>query len=165
MTRSAHQPRIARSRLPGIGDRTEITTLDGSHVSVVERLDGATDLQIGTAPAARLSPADTRSLGAVLAGTFSVDPELLEDMGAVLGGLQIDAVRVPRAGALTGRTIGELEIRARSRVTVVAVLHGSLADVAPGPATVLAAGSRVVVIGRPGDIEDFRALTEGDHGS
>ena len=28
--------------------------------------------------------ADTRSLGAVLAGTFSVDPELLDDMGAVL---------------------------------------------------------------------------------
>ena len=47
----------------------------------------------------------------------------------------------------------------------MAVLHGSLADVAPGPATVLAAGSRVVVIGRPGDIDDFHTLAEGDHGS
>ena len=58
MTRSTHQPRIARSRLPGIGDRTEITTLDGSQVSVVERLDGATDLQIGTA-VRRASPPPT----------------------------------------------------------------------------------------------------------
>jgi len=37
-----------------------------------------------TAHQPRISPADTRSLGAVLAGTFSVDPELLDDMGAVL---------------------------------------------------------------------------------
>lgn len=165
MARSTHQPRIARSRLPGIGDRTEITALDDSRISVVERHDGTTELQIGSGPVARLAASDTRSLGAVLAGTFSVDPELLEDMGAVLGGLQIDAVRIHRDGPLAERSIGELEVRARHRVTVVAVLLGSLAEVAPGPDTVLHHGARVVVIGRPGDVDDFRVLAEGEHGS
>jgi TrkA domain protein len=165
MARGTHQPRIARSRLPGIGDRTEIITLDGSPVAVVERHDGTTDLQVGSGPTARLSEADTRSLGAVLAGTFSVDPSLLEDMGAVLGGLRIDATRIDRDGPLAGRSIGELEIRARHAVTVVAVLHGHIADVAPGPATVLEPGARVVVIGRPPDIEDFLAVAGRDHGT
>jgi len=164
MARSTNRPRIARSRLPGIGERTEITTVDGSIVSIVERVDGATDLQIGRGEAARLSPTDASSLGAALAGTFSVDPSLLEDLGAVLGGLQIDATRIDRHGPLAGHTIGELEIRGRHAVTVVAVLHGSLADVAPGPATVLEPGSRVVVIGRPDDVEEFLALAGGDHG-
>ncbi len=100
---------------------------------------------------------DARALGAALAGTFSVDPSLLEDIGAVLGGLQIDATRIHRSGPLPADRSDELEIRARHAVTVVAVLQGSLADVAPGPDTVLQPGSRVVVIGRPADVEDFLA--------
>lgn len=162
MARPTNHPRISRSRLPGIGARTEITTVDGTVVSLVEHRNGSTDLQVGQGDPARLSTADARSLGAVLAGTFSVDPDLLDDLGSVLGGLQIDAARMHRDGPLTGRSIGELEIRARLRVTVVAVLHGSLADVAPGPATVLHPGARVVVIGRPDDVEAFLAMAGGD---
>jgi TrkA domain protein len=164
MARSRN-PRIKRSRLPGIGERTEITTVDGTVVSLVEHPSGTADLQVDDCPPARLSDADMRSIGAVMAGTFSVDPSLLEDMGAVLGGLRIDAVRIPRGGSLAESSIGELEIRARHRVTVVAVLHGSLADVAPGPATVLHPGSRVVIIGRPDDVEAFLRLAGADGGS
>ena len=155
MARPTGSPRISRSHLPGIGDRTEIRTTDGTVVSVVEFPGGSTDLQIGAGVPARLTEADARSLGAVLAGTFSIDPSLLEDMGAALGGLQIDAVRVGRHGPLDGRTIGELEIRRRHGVTIAAVLRGSLADVAPGPLTTLHGGDRVVVLGRPDDVERF----------
>ena len=158
-------PGITRTRLPGIGERTEIRTVDDDSVAVVELVDGSRELQVGSGPTARLSATEARSLGAVLAGTFSVDPALLDDMGAVLGGLRIDATRIRRNGALAGRSIGELEIRARHRVTVVAVLLGSLADVAPGPETVLEPGARVVVIGRPDDVDDFLALTGTDHES
>lgn len=99
------------------------------------------------------------------AGTFNVDPSLLEDMGAALGGLQIDAIRVSRDGPLDGRTIGELEIRRRHRVTVAAVLRGSLADVAPGPRTSLRGGDRVVVLGRPDDVEQFQKDVGGRRGA
>lgn len=165
MARSTHHPRIRRDRLPGVGDRTEITTTDGTTVSLVEHPNGSTDLQVGSGQTARLSPADARSLGAALAGTFTVDPELLDDLSSVLGGLRIDAARVARDGHLAGRAIGELEIRARHRVTVVALLHGSLADVNPGPDTVLHGGSTVVVIGRPADVEAFLHMVGDGDGS
>jgi len=161
MARSTTHPRIARTRLPGIGERTEMTATDGTVVSLVERIDGATDLQVGDGEMARLSGADARALGAALAGTFRVDPSLLDDLGAVLGGLQIDAARIDRRSRLASGTIGELELRARHAVTVIAVLHGSLADWRPGPATVLEPGSRIVVLGRPDDVERFLSVAGG----
>jgi TrkA domain protein len=160
-----HPPRLSRARLPAIGTRTELHTGDGTVVSVVELPGGATDLQIGTGPPARLSGADARALGAVLAGTFTVDPALLDDLGAALGGLQIDAFLVTRDGPLAGRSIGDLEIRRRHGVTVAAVLSGSLADVAPGPETVLRPGDRVVVLGRPDAVEQFRQEVGAGHGT
>jgi hypothetical protein len=153
-----HPPRLSRARLPAIGTRTELRTGDGTVVSVVELPGGATDLQIGTSPPAR-------ALGAVLAGTFTVDPALLDDLGAALGGLQIDALPVTRDGPLAGRSIGDLEIRRRHGVTVAAVLSGSLADVAPGSETVFRPGDRVVVLGRPDAVEQFRQEVGADHGT
>ncbi len=161
----APAPRITRTRLPGIGERTEVHNAEGDSVSVVQYPGGAVDLQVADTPPVRLAEADARALGAVLTGTFTIDPSLLEELHSVLGGLQIDAVRIHRDGAMAGRTIGDLEIRRRHRVTVAAVLHGSLPDVSPGPDTVLDAGARVLVLGQPPDVVEFRRAAGGRDGS
>ncbi len=164
MASPARRPRITRVHLPGIGKRTELLAVDGSAISVVEHPGGRTDLQVGEGPTVRMSGADAQALGALLTGTFSVDPSLLDDLHAALGGLRIDAVTIARDGPLAGRSIGTLEIRKRHRVTVVAVLHGSLADVAPAAETLLQPGDRAVVIGRPQDVDDFLLHAGATHG-
>ena len=51
-----------------------------------------------------------------------------------------------------GRTIAELEIRRRTRMTVVAIRRDADAVIAPEPTERLLAGDQLVVVGRQEDL-------------
>jgi TrkA domain protein len=55
-----------------------------------------------------------------------------------------------------GRTIAELEIRSRTRMTVAAILREHVPLIAPEPSEQLLPGDRLVVIGRQEDLAGFR---------
>jgi TrkA domain protein len=77
-------------------------------------------------------------------------------MGGVLGGLALDWVRLPASAHAAGRSVGELQVRRRTGVTIVAVLRGSIPIVDVGPGTVLRPGDEVVYTCRQQDDDSFR---------
>ncbi len=150
---------IREQELPGIG-RRYTAQADGGEVSVVIHHTGRRDIYLSD-PAGRRPPAvatlsdgQARRLGAVLAGAY-FQPTLTSHIEAVVGGLLIDWVPLGPDSPGAGRSIADLQVRRQTRMTIVAILRGDDAIVVPEPTEVLAVGDRVVIVGRPEDLDGF----------
>ncbi|HEV2760803.1 MAG TPA: TrkA C-terminal domain-containing protein [Acidimicrobiales bacterium] len=151
---------IHEQELPGIGRRYSVLA-EGGEVSIVIHHSGRRDIYLadsrGHAPpaVASLSDDQARRLGAVLAGAY-FQPTLTRQIEAVVGGLLIDWVTVRADSPGAGRSIADLQVRRQTRMTIVAILRGGNEVVmVPEPTEVLQAGDRVVVVGRPDDLDGF----------
>jgi TrkA domain protein len=60
-----------------------------------------------------------------------------------------------------GKTIGELQIRRRTGMTVVAIVRDNHAITVPEPSETLHAGDRLIIIGRRQDSGPFYKLVVG----
>ena len=156
---------IREQELPGIGRRYSVQA-DGGEVSVVIHHSGRRDIYLADTtghrqPAvATLSDDQARRLGAVLAGAY-FQPTLTRQIEAVVGGLLIDWVTVRPDSPGAGRSIADLQVRRQTRMTIVAILRGDEVVVVPEPTEVLHAGDRVVVVGRPEDLDGFMRHVAG----
>lgn len=150
---------IREQELPGIGRRYSVRA-EGGELSIVIHHSGRRDVYLSDdagrrGPAvATLSDDQARRLGAVMAGAY-FQPTLTRQIEAVVGGLLIDWVTMAPGSPGAGRSIADLEVRRRTRMTIVAVLRGDETIVTPEPSEVLQPGDRVVVVGRPEDLDGF----------
>jgi TrkA domain protein len=149
--------------LPGIGRRYTLPAAEGARVVVVIHHGGRRDLYAfpagapdDHAPAASISLTDdqARRLGAVLGGAY-FKPAVVADIETVIGNLLIDWVTVRSDSPATDHSIAELEIRRRTRMTVVAILRDGTTVLAPEPDERIRAGDRLVVVGRQEDLGGF----------
>ncbi len=156
---------IREQELPGIGRRYSVQA-DGGELSVVIHHSGRRDVYLTDASGhlppsvATLSDDQARRLGAVLAGAY-FQPTVSRQIEAVVGGLLIDWVTVTAASPGAGRSIADLQVRRQTRMTIVAILRGDEVVVVPEPTEVLHAGDRVVVVGRPEDLDGFMRHVAG----
>ena len=155
------QADVVEQELPGIGVRYTLDAVEGGTVCVTVHHSGRRDVYVldrkGGEPraAVTLTDAQARTLGAVLAGAY-FRPAIVDDVEAVVGTLLIDWVTLADGSPGVGRSIADLEIRRRTRMTVAAILRGDGEPiVAPGPGEVLRAGDRLVVVGRQEDLPAF----------
>ena len=154
---------IEETQLPGVGVRYAFTLAGGDRLSVVHHHSGRIQLYLADADdpeAARqlldLEEEGARVLGELL-GTSRVVREI-DRLQQSVAGLSIEWLQVPDDSPVAGRTIGELEIRSTTGVTVVAILRAGGALPVPGPDLALEAGDTVVVVGRPADIRRIDGL-------
>lgn len=155
-----HEP--VTQRLPGVGDRLDVTDLHGEVVSVVRLRSGDVAVHRGAAAPIELDRASAASAGAFMAGRYVLAPGLAARLDDVTGNLVFDWVRLGRDDHAVGRTIEQLAIRRRTGVTVVAVLRAGRAIVGVDPDLELAAGDELVFVGRDDDRARFAAyLAEG----
>lgn len=160
-------PKVTETRLPGIGVRYTLRCSDGDRVSVVLRNDGASELYTwndrreGDPPTATvdLDLDETRRLSAILGGAYE-RPTVLEDLEYVRGDLQIEWTAVPPGSPAVGHTLADCGLRARTGVTVVAILREPQDVVGARPEDVVVAGDVLVTAGTRGDHPAFRALLE-----
>jgi TrkA domain protein len=150
---------ITEQDLPGIGRRYQLQDANGQTVTVILHHSGRRDLYLarptsGETDVASFTDDQARRLGALLAGVY-FKPAAVAQVEAVIGGLLIDWVTLHDHSPGVGRTIAELEVRRRTRMTVAAIVRGDAAMVAPEPSTTLEAGDRLIVIGRPEDLGAF----------
>ena len=151
---------VSEHTLPGIGRSYELTARDGSRVTVVIHHSGRRDLYAertgpdGGELSVELSDDEARRLGAVLGGAY-FKPAVVEEIEAVIGGLLIEWVTLREDSPGAGRTIADLEIRRRTKLTVVAIQREGETTVAPEPNEVMQAGDRLVVVGRQEDLPGF----------
>ncbi len=144
---------VGETRLPGVGSRYDFETRDGDHIGVIARRGGNRDLLLydpaddDTCRATvALSADDAHTLVELLGG--SQVTESLRQLETRIRGLVIEWIAVADASELAGRTLAQTQLRQRTGCSVIAVVRGDSAEVAPGPDHIVAGGDGRLGVGR-----------------
>jgi TrkA domain protein len=103
---------------------------------------------------------EARQLGAVLGGAYE-RPRIVEDLEMALGELQIEWLAVPDSSPCLGKTLAESGFRAKTGVTVIAILREPEPISGAQPTDVIQTGDTLVTVGKAGNYAAFRRLLEG----
>lgn len=110
--------------------------------------------------AVALEDEEARMVSAVMAG-ITYKPQPLEQLEMVLGQLAIEWIRIEPTFYCAGRQIGEMDIRAVTGASILAVLNTARAgQINPGPEQVLAADITVITAGERGQIKNMKLLLQ-----
>lgn len=157
---------VREVELPGIGWKYALTTSEGERITVILHNTGHRELYYFDkgadfpSQAVRMSDEEGRQLGAILSGAY-YQPVGEAKLQTVLGELTIDWYTVSEGSPLAGRTIGELQIRARTGASIIAILRGQEApNVNPGPESRIESGDTLMVIGSRRQVEAFRGSAD-----
>lgn len=147
--------------LPGIGTKYEIETDKGDTVAIFFTKTGSIQmytLQKGcrTPSAAEMTPVEARRLGNILTGAIiEADQESVEIAFSALADLRvtIHTFNIPRSVA--GKTIEDLQVRAKTGATIIAVCRQDQNIINPPPSFVFQESDVVLVIGESDQIRKF----------
>jgi len=159
---------LRETRLPGVGVKYAFRTAMGGRVSVILHNDGDRELYFyrranDDEPTAviELHDDEARQLGAVLGGAYE-RPKIVEELEMALGELTIEWVAVQPGSPAIGKSLAECAFRARTGVTVIAILREPEPISGAQPGDVIQEGDTLVVVGKAGQYAAFRRLlTEG----
>ncbi len=152
------------TRLPGVGVKYGLRTDAGGRLAVIMHNDGARELYYfrradDEEPRAviRLDDDEARQLGVILGGAYE-RPKIVEELEMALGDLLIEWVKVPDTSPAIGRTLAECRFRARTGVTVIAILREPEPVSGAQPDDVVKQGDTIVAVGKAGQFAEFRRL-------
>ena len=155
---------MRQTRLPGVGTKFSFVTAHGHRAAVIQHLDGTRELYLfrrrsDEEPAAvlQLEDEEARQIGAVLGGAYE-RPKIVDDLEMVFGELAIEWVEVPAESPAIGRTLAECAFRARTGITIIAILREPDPVVGAQPDDRIESGDTLVAVGRLGQYPAFRRL-------
>jgi TrkA domain protein len=158
---------LRETRLPGVGVKYTLRLDGGGRLAVILHNDGKRELYWFAAardeePGAVivLDDDEARQLGAVLGGAYE-RPKIVDDLELALGELQIEWDRVPDDSPCIGRTLAECAFRAKTGVTVIAILREPEPISGAQPDDVVQHGDTLVTVGKAGQYAAFRRLLTG----
>ena len=150
--------KIEKTELPGHGFRYDLITTENQRIGVIHSRTGRRDLFVCppedpdlVAITIHLNEEEAHNLIDMLGGS-----QVVADMNHLqqqVEGLAIDWLPILADAFAARRTIGELRLRTRTGVSVVAALRDGTAFPAPGPTFLIEPGDTLVVVGTPEGIE------------
>lgn len=159
---------LRETRLPGVGTKYSLETGHGSRLAVIQHVDGLREIYVfrhshDDEPSAviQLEDDEARQLGAVLGGAYE-RPKIVEDLEMVLGELAIEWVPVPDRSPAIGKTLAECGFRAKTGITVIAILRQPEPVVGAQPTDVIERGDTLVCVGKLGQYPAFRRVLAGE---
>ena len=163
---------VRETRLPGVGFKYAFHLAHGGRVSVILHMDGQRDIYYyrratddDPTSVLELQDDEARQLGAILGGAYE-RPKIVEELEMALGELQIEWIPVPDSSPAIGRTLAECGLRARTGVTVIAILREPEPISGAQPDDVIQKGDTLVAVGKAGQFAQFRKLlAEGPYDS
>jgi TrkA domain protein len=154
---------LRETRLPGVGTKFSFETARGTRVAVIQHVDGGRELYVFARGdeeprvVLQLEDDESRQLGAVLGGAYE-RPKIVEDLEMALGELAIEWVPVPSGSPAIGRSLAECGFRARTGVTIIAILREPEPVTGAQPNDVIQEGDTLVTVGKLGQYGAFRKL-------
>jgi TrkA domain protein len=126
--------------LPGIGKKFTLNTGKGIAISLIVHNTGRREIYLFPAGdeedascVLELSDEEARQLGTLLMGAFFTPVVVDEDkIGLLLKGLIIEWIELSKNSPVAGKTIKELDIRANTGASVIAILRNEK-DIIPSP--------------------------------
>jgi TrkA domain protein len=160
---------LRETRLPGIGVKYGFRLDAGGRISLILHNDGKRELYWfrradNDEPTAviTLDDDEARQLGALLGGAYE-RPKIVEDLEMALGELQIEWVPVPDSSPWIGKTLAEAQFRAKTGITIIAILREPEPVTGAQPDDVIQRGDTLVTVGKAGQYPAFyRRLESGD---
>jgi len=162
---------LRETRLPGVGVKYAFDTAQGGRLSVIMHNDGQREIYFyrrgdDDEPTAviELHDDEARQLGAVIGGAYE-RPKIVEELEMALGELQIEWIPVQDSSPAIGRTLADCRLRARTGVTVIAILREPEPVSGAQPEDTIQKGDTLVAVGKAGQFAQFRRLlAEGPFG-
>src|SRR5918992_4328834 len=158
---------LRETRLPGVGVKYGFRTARGGRLSVIQHNDGQREVYFyaragDDEPTAviELHDDEARQLGAIVGGAYE-RPKIVEELEMALGELHIEWIPVPDTSPAIGRTLAECGLRAKTGVTVIAILREPEPVSGAQPEDVIQRGDTLVGVGRAGQFSQFRRLLAG----
>jgi TrkA domain protein len=160
---------LRETRLPGIGVKYGFRLTSGGRISLIFHNDGKRELYWFRRPddeepraVITLDDDEARQLGAVLGGAYE-RPKIVEDLEMALGELQIEWVPVPDTSPWIGKSLAECQFRAKTGITIIAILREPEPVSGAQPSDVIQEGDTLVTVGKAGRYGAFyRRLERGD---
>src|SRR5215216_4961817 len=157
---------LRETRLPGVGTKFTFRLDGGGRLAVILHNDGPRELYFfrhagDDEPKAviRLDDDEARQLGAVLGGAYE-RPKIVEELEMALGELTIEWVPVPDDSPMIGRSLADCAFRARTGITIIAILREPEPVSGAQPGDIIQAGDTLVTVGKAGQYRSFRELLE-----
>ena len=155
---------LKQTRLPGVGVKYSFTSARGSRIAVIQHVDGMREVYVFSRteedePQAviQLEDDEARQLGAVLGGAYE-RPKIVEDLEMAFGELAIEWVPVPEGSPAIGKTLAQCAFRARTGITIIAILREPEPVTGAQPTDVIESGDTLVTVGKLGQYPAFRRL-------
>ena len=143
---------LRETRLPGVGVKYGFRLDGGGRISLIQHNDGKRELYWF-----RRADDEARQLGAVLGGAYE-RPKIVEDLEMALGELQIEWIPVPDDSPWIGHTLAECGFRAKTGITVIAILRQPEPITGAQPGDTIERGDTLVTVGKAGQYREFRRL-------
>jgi TrkA domain protein len=157
---------LREARLPGVGVKYGFRLDAGGRISLILHNDGKRELYWfrradDDEPSAviTLDDDEARQLGAVLGGAYQ-RPKVVEDLEMALGELSIEWVAVPDSSPLIGKTLAEAALRAKTGITIIAILREPEPVSGAQPNDVIKHGDTLVTVGKAGQYGAFHRMLE-----
>jgi TrkA domain protein len=158
---------LRETRLPGVGVKYTFGLARGGRLTLILHNDGKRELYHFASEAAdepdvviELDDDEARQLGAVIGGAYE-RPKIVEELEMALGQLQIEWTPVPDGSPWIGKTLAECGFRAKTGVTVIAILREPESIAGAQAADVLERGDTLVTVAKAGQYAPFRRLLAG----
>jgi len=155
---------LRETRLPGVGVKYAFRTAQGGRLSVILHNDGQREIYYyrranDDEPTAviELHDDEARQLGAVIGGAYE-RPRIVEELEMALGELQIEWIDVPDSSPAIGKTLAECGLRAKTGVTIIAILREPEPVSGAQPEDIIQKGDTLVAVGKAGQFAEFRRL-------
>jgi TrkA domain protein len=159
---------LQETRLPGVGVKYTLRLDGGGRIAVIQHNDGKRELYWfrhaqDDEPRAviALDDDEARQLGAVIGGAYE-RPKIVEDLEMALGELTIEWIPVPDTSPWIGKSLAEAAFRARTGVTVIAILREPEPVSGAQPQDVVQRGDTLVTVARHGAYPAFRRSLAGE---
>jgi TrkA domain protein len=162
---------LRETRLPGVGVKYSCATAHGGRIAVILHNEGLREIyyfrhagEENPTAVIQLEDDEARQLGAVIAGAYD-RPKIVEELEMAFGELAIEWVPVPDGSPAIGKTLAECGFRARTGITIIAILREPEPVAGAQPGDVVQKGDTLVTVGKLGQYPAFRKLlAEGPFG-
>jgi TrkA domain protein len=155
---------LRETRLPGIGVKYSLGTAHGGRLTVILHNEGLREIYYfaradAEEPTAvvQLEDDEARQLGAVIGGAYE-RPKIVEELEMAFGELAIEWVPVPDGSPAIGKSLAECAFRARTGITIIAILREPEPVAGAQPTDVVRQGDTLVTVGKLGNYPPFRKL-------
>jgi TrkA domain protein len=155
---------LRETRLPGVGVKYTCITAHGGRLTVILHNEGMREIYFfrhagDDEPEAviQLEDDEARQLGAIIGGAYE-RPKIVEDLEMAFGELAIEWVPVPDTSPAIGKTLAECAFRARTGITIIAILREPEPVSGAQPTDMIQRGDTLVTVGKLGQYPAFRRL-------